>query len=521
MNPNGALPVRGVAAALLTACAAFPVSAAAQNVTARTLSAKIPKNGELWIEIPPVFQGWDATFGAGGKTPLSRYFDGPVLSRVYPGATAAAADLDKDAAALGFSPVSASQVSLGTLHVSEVNREIRAVPIRFELGFLDRFSVEVSVPAVWSKAEPFFAFDSSGATVLAGSNALSDNSFFTQLGDARDALSTRLGQGGVPAAQQADARALLNMATAFLDALQRRVLTNDLVPLSSTTVGQQLLAYYAGLQQGFEGYGIVAPSLSLPGMATSADLGGYFGGAFLQGEPLGATVRPWTAGELEAGLRVALLDGFRPDSLAGGLELRTTAGLLFRLPIGNSGSLPYQKPGDFVGVPVGDGQRDVALTLYQDLRAFGLLEVDASATYGLQMSDRLQLRPHPPDRPFPVPDPSPQLIRNLGDYMQLRIAPRLRLDPHVLLGLEYRYWHKAGDRYTLAGGGVDPAVSTLALGSAQTRHRLGLGVTYRPGGTQSGAELGFIWAAAVAGSGPTTPAADLATFHVRIPARVF
>jgi len=519
-------PARRAAALLLAAGALWGLPAApaaAQNVTARTVTAQVPRHGELWIEVAPVFQGWDEHFGAhGGRVPLADAYDGPLASRLFPGPEAVAADLNVDASALGYTDVAADEASLGTLHVAELNREIRVIPLRLELGFLDRFSIEASLPIVWTKAEPFFGFDSAGATVLSGSNALANPvQFFGQLGGARDTLAARLQAGTIPSSQQAQAEALISTSTAFLEAIQRRIITGDLLPLATTTAGQQLLAYYASLQQQFGSFGLQSPDFSLPDVATSADLRGWFGGAFLQGEPLGATVRSWTAGELEFGARVALVDGYRPDSLAGGIELRTTVGLLARLALRGSGSLPYQVPGDFVGVPVGDGQRDVALSLYQDVRIGRAFEVNAAATYGVQMADQLEIRLHPPGQPFATPGTAVQVDRNLGDYLRLRINLHLALDPHVLVGVEYRYWHKAADHYRLTGGGTNEAAAILATLSAQTRHRLGVAATYRPGGAESGAELGFVYQVAIGGKGVTTPVADLATFHIRVPAHIF
>jgi hypothetical protein len=518
---------RRAAVALLLACAALPAlraaPVAAQNVTARTVTAQIPRHGELWIEVAPVFQGWDEHFGAhGGRVPLADPFNGPLASLLYPGPEAVASDLNADASALGYTPVSADQASLGTLHMAELNREIRVIPLRLEVGFLDRFSVEASLPIVWTKAEPFFGFDSAGATVLSGSNAIQNPvPFFNGLGGARDSLAAHLEAGTVPSSQQAQAQALVASSSAFLEAIQRRIITGDLLPLATTTAGQQLLAYYASLQQQFISFGLQAPNFSLPDVATSADMRGWLSGAFLQGEPLGATVRSWTAGEVEVGARVALLDGYRPDSAAGGIELRTTAGILARLALRGSGSLPYQVPGDFMGVPVGDGQRDVAVSLYQDVRLGHAFEINAAATYGVQMADRLELRLHPPGQPFATPGTAVQVDRNLGDYVRLRVDPHLALDPHVLVGLEYRLWHKAADHYRLVGGGTSDAAAALATLSAQTRHRLGVNATYRPGGATSGAELAFVYQVAIGGRGVTTPVADLATFHIRLPAHIF
>jgi len=508
------------AAALLVL--AFPGPAAAQNVTARTIDAQIPRSGELWIEVAPTFQGWDERFGGdGSRHPLASDYSGPLASLLYPGPEAAAQDLNADAAALGYDPVPPGQTSLGAVDMSELNREIRAVPLRIEFGFLGRFSVEASVPAVWTKAEPFLAFDSAGATVAAGSSLPDRVSFFSELDVAMQGLQDRIDAGDLSASQEAQARALLDASSAFLDALRRRALTDDLIPLAATPAGQQMLAYWAGLQGGFGDFGVSAPSLSLPGTATSQDLAGYFGGAFLQGQPLTATVRSWTAGELEAGLRIGLLDGFADDSARSGFRLRTTIGVLGRFPVRSSDALLFYVAGDFLGVPVGDGQRDVELTLYQDFRLGGWLELDARGSYGLQMSDRMEVRPHPPSRPFPVPSVTQEVVRDPGDYVRVRVAPRLSLAEHTYVGLEYRYWHKWADAYATPGGGTDPTVSTLISGTGQTWHRLGVGVTYRPGGPDSQGEVGFIYQTVIAGRGRLTPASGLTTFHIRIPARVF
>lgn len=525
----GSRPVRGRSPALalfgcLAACATLvaPPAATAQNVTARTIDAQIPRNGELWLEGEPVFEGWDQRFGPGGKRyPLASDYRGPVDALLYPGPGIVAEDLDMDATALGYDPVTPGQTSLGSVVMSELNREIRAVPFRIELGVMDRFSLEASVPAVWTKAEPFFAFDSTAATVAAGGSLPDAFGFFSQLEDASRALQEQIDGGDLSSDQEARARALLQASTAFLDALRGRVVANDLIPLAGTPAGQQMLAYWSGLQGDYGSFGLQAPGLSLPDVATASDLAGYFGGALLDGHVLGATVRSWTAGELEAGIRVGILDGFRSDSAGSGLRLRTTAGVLGRFPVRRSDALPFYVAGDFLGVPVGDGQRDVELTLYQDVRLGGWLELDARGSYGIQMADRMEIRPHPPDLPFASPTVATQVRRDLGDYVRIRVAPRLTLAEHMYVGLEYRYWHKGADSYRLASGASDPVVATLQKGTSQTRQRLGVGVTYRPGGPDSSGEVGFVYQTVVGGSGRLTPASDLTTFHIRVPAKLF
>ncbi len=135
---------------------------------------------------------------------------------------------------------------------------------------------------------------------------------------------------------------------------------------------------------------------------------------------------------------------------------------------------------------------------------------------------------HTPDRPFALFETESVVERDLGDYLALRLAPQLRVNEYLSFGLEYGYWHKASDRYTLVStAGELTDVSPLEVETSQTRQRLGLGVFYRAGGKAAEAGrappwlFGFVYQGAIGGSGGRTPASQLVTFTLRAPVQIF
>lgn len=514
-----------LAALLVVPLVALPRPAGAQETVPRVEDAELPGSGSARFRLQPFFQAWNEEFGpgpdGGEKVPLRADFDGPLLDRVFPGRQALLADLNGDAAALGFDAVASGDASLGTLDVREISAEVRGVLARMEVGILDRLSVDAAVPVLRTRTEPFAAFDPAGANLGPAATVVSNAFEFTgQLSDAREALLQQLESGQLDAEEEERALALLEASDAFASALTGRLNANALIPLDGSAAGDQMLAHLAGLRSDFADFGLALPELGLAEGLTAGALAGFID------FPVDAAVRGWLAGEPELGLRFLVLDGFaRAPEERGGLEARTAVGARVRLPIGDANDAAFIQPTAALGVPLGDGQRDLELSLYQDVRISGSLLVNATLRYGIQRSDRLLVRARSPDLPF-----STALVRSmerdLGDYVQGRLAPRLTLNPFLTVGAEYRYWHKGGDTYRIVEDGGGDA-SVLEAQTAQTRHRLGLGAFYRPAPPDEGErpgtvpELGFVWQAAVAGSGGETPAAGLTTMHVRIPVRLF
>jgi len=505
---------------------ASPGGAVAQDAAPRSEDADLPEGGQVRLGVFPVLQSWFEEFpaGGGGAVPLSEDLAGPLADQVFPGPGAVAASVNRDADALGFAPLSPEEASLGTLEVREVHVDRRTIAGVLEIGVLDRIALGVMIPVVQTEVEPFFDFDSAGVALTPGAAAISNSgAFFGEVADARATLEARIASGEISGAQAEEAEALLQASGVFVSALQDRVEENALIPLEGTRAGSELLARYGELRGGFSSFGIAAPELALAETPGGAFLDDFFRRTLAAG-PLDATERPWRAAETEIGLRIGVLRGFRPDP--GGIQLRTTVGARARVPFRDPNVTEFVDPSDLLGVPLGDGQPDVELSLYQDVRWGGRFFLSSTFRYGLQLADQPTVRIRSPDRPFAFPDQVVPVDRDLGDYVRARLAPRFRIIPAVSLGIDYRFWRKSADRFERRE--TNQPIPALEAETEETRHRLGLGLTFRPdppekAGASPGGEpeLGFTYQTAFSGSGGETPAASLTSFYVRVPIQVF
>lgn len=523
-----------LALGLLVAPSSLVPNAGAQTGRGHFRSADLPEPGEAWLEATPAFESWNRQYALdspldsvtdGMEEPLSADVDGPIVGRLYPGAGPFLAGLRQDASALGYDSLPASEFSLGALAVDRIHANRRQVPISVEVGILERLSARITVPVVKSQTEAFFSYDSAGASFAPLSAVVSEPQAFADgLSSARSALEDRIAGGELTEEETAAAEALLAASGAFLDAFRRRAESDLLVPVSGTRAGEGLTSRADSLGQAFQQFGIDAPGLSLAGEASTAALQDFFTGP-MQADSLQGRDRGWSIEGLEVGVRVGLLDTYRPpgDTASGGLELRTTVGGTLRLPRGSAGSTPYVTPASFLDVPISAGQTDVQVSLYQDL-GLGPFRLNARARYGRQLADELELRVHPPDRPFPAPSTAVTVERDLGDYVEVHVSPRFAVNRALSLGAEYSYWRKAADRYALRSPGTGDVsdASPLAVESTERRHRLGVGIRYRAVGDSTTAEdrpveLSFLFQAPVAGSGGQTPVSQMTSVRVRIP----
>lgn len=514
----------------------LPAATAAQTARGQFRDARLPEPGEMWFEVAPAFESWNGQYALdspldsvadGMEEPLSADVDGPLTRRLHPGAEPFLAGLRQDAGALGYDSLSAREFSLGGLDFDRLHANRRLVPFTVEVGILERLAARLTVPVVKSQTEAFYRFDSAGATFAPLSSVIQEPGAFTSAwSSARDSLRSRIqGDTLMTEEERARARALLERSGAFLDAFSRRADGNLLLPLGGTRPGQGLASRVDSLGGAFGEFGLQVPGLDLASGVTSATLQSFFTGP-MQADSLVGREHGWSVEGLELGLRIGVLDTYAApsDTADGGLELRTTVGAAVRLPRGPAGSAPYVTPASFLDVPINSGQTDVELSLYQDL-AYGPVELSARARYGRQLADELELRIHAPDRPFPVPSTSVTVERDLGDYVELHLSPRLAMNDAFSLGAEYSFWRKQADRYALAAATADDGpgdASPLAVESTERRHRLGVGIHYRAVGDSTTAgdrpvELSFLFQAPIAGSGGQTPVSQLTAFRIRIP----
>lgn len=506
------LGLRRLLRVAILAALALPAGAAGQFRDAR-----LPAKGELWFDLTGSLLDWDSQFAKdspdseiadGDRERLFRDFDGSLADRLFPGATSLINGLNADAGALGFDPIAPGAFSLGNLEFGTINSQVRRLELGFELGFLERISLEARVPLAFAEVEPSFAFDSASATVLSAATAIPAD-FFTGFRGAVNSLDGLIAGGTLSPSDMAIAIGLRDGATTFVDALERRVMELLLIPTGLSTAGTQITSYVDSLVAGFGLFAVTLPALSLPDVATSTDLRRFFTDPPLSGMVPGASERGWALGELEFGVRFGVLDQItysqaphaaalpeeqpeegapdpgvsaEPTSDAGFFRLRTAVGAKVRLPSGSASAPPFEDASDFIGIPIGDGQMDVEFALYQDVALGRRFFLSAAVQYGLQLADDLTLRIRAPDRPFAFDGVQALVRRDLGDYVRVRLAPRFQLAGGLWVGLEYGLWRKGVDRYefgpTLAG--VEDATA-LEIESEQRRNRLGFTALFEPG----------------------------------------
>ncbi len=532
----------GTAAAL--ACV-LPADADAQ---VRDRDARIPAAGSLWIEIAPEFYNWNEQFAEnsvdvadGSREPLFADYDGSVAARLFPGLDPMLEVVNRDADALGFTPLTGSELDMGELDFGSIDVFVRRIPLSFQFGIGGFAAIEVLAPLVKTEIETGFVFDSATASILRAETALADPAaFFSQLDAAQAQLQALVDGGTLSPEDQATAVTLLSDTESFQGALDSRITGQEFLFTSGSSAGQQVTSFYGGFETGFQAFGIALPGFALPDNATRSDLNAYFERDPVLGQPLGKVVRGWAFSEIEVGARFKLLDTFGwperpepgseasasgpelpahaqppvaeagPDSarvelpaggvpseardtagaLAGlpadresepldrpGIRYRTTVGARYRFPLSDPDRDPYLDPDLFLQQPIGTGQADLQFELFQDV-AFGQrFRAVAGITYGLQLKDELTRRVAPPDQPFGYASQKTTVSRDPGDFLEIVVSPRFSLTEALSLAVEYTFWNKKDDVYQASSGGVD--ATPLNVETAQTRHMLGIGAYYR------------------------------------------
>jgi len=413
--------------------------------------------------------------------------------------------------------------------------------------------------------------------------------FFSQLDAAQAQLQGLIDGGTLSPEEAATATQLLSDTEAFQGALDSRISGQEFLFTGGSSAGQQMTSYYGGFETEFQSFGLTLPGFGLPASATRPDLNAYLERDPVLGQPLGKVTNGWAFSGIEVGARFKLVDTFgwpeRPEREAEdstgspdvpphalppsgdpeadpdlaepepqqaveavgeagdavlaapgvtvelepldrpGVRFRTTVGARYLFPASSPDEAPYLDPDLFLQQPIGDGQADVELELYQDI-AFGQrFMVVAGATYGIQLQDELVRRVAPPGQPYGYDSQKVTVARDLGDFLQVVVSPRVALAEAMSLAIEYTFWNKGQDVYRATTGGVD--ATPLGVETSQTRHSLGIGAYYRTtrlfaaGRAGMPIDLAFLWQTAIFGSGGQTPAAGVVTVSARIPIQLY
>ncbi len=304
-----------LACALAALLSVAPSSAEAQ---VRDRDARIPQAGSLWIELSPQFYNWNEQFAEnsagvsdGSREPLFSDYDGSVASRLFPGLDPMLEVVNRDADALGFTPLTGSELDLGNLEFGSIDVFMRRIPLALQFGIGGFAAIEILAPLVKTEVETGFVFDSATANILRAETALADpNTFFSELDAAQAQLQALVDGGTLSPADQATAVALLANTDAFQGALDSRISGQQYLFTSGSSAGQQMTGYYGGFEAGFQSFGITLPGFGLPDSSTRSDLNSYFERDPVLGQPLGKVTRGWAFSEIEVGARFKLLDTF-------------------------------------------------------------------------------------------------------------------------------------------------------------------------------------------------------------------
>jgi hypothetical protein len=185
------------------------------------------------------------------------------------------------------------------------------------------------------------------------------------------------------------------------------------------------------------------------------------------------------------------------------IRLEIGAGALIRIGLGRTDS-----PRNFIDTGSGDGQHDLELSGFGTLSVGSHMGLLGEIRYGIQQPVDVLRRIKAPERIFAPLAPTEQVVRwNPGDYMQIRVSPRVYLTQEVALAFDLRYFSKKADGYRSLGGNTSPDPSLLELETKQQSLGVGGGLVFST--VQSGRgrplEARFLVQQSVSGSGGATP----------------
>ncbi len=468
--------------------------------------------GQLRLEINSLFHFADQRFGQrveGGSLIEEDealgfdFADAAVGSRLFPTLEDLEADLTTATGA------AITQLVLGQTQ-AVLTKDAVWLPIGLDVGVFDWLSVGATVPFSRRRAEFATSFQSDGANIGLTPEMAGD--FIGAVSAANAALSTiatTLCTSNPSSPECSQATNLLADGEGFHDAL-RRGYRKGVFPLTGSDTGGALEARVTTLVNAYQAVGVSSFPSAIPlatdvlTEATYLDLvtAPAFGVA---GDSLKTWRSPWEMGDVEVHA-YARLWGIGQETPLNGPEptirLEIGAGVLFRLGTGRTDS-----PLNFIDTGSGDGQNDIELSVFATLSAGKRLAILGDLRYGIQQSVDVLRRITAPDRIF-APLSAQQVVRwNPGDYMQLRVSPRVFLTEEVSLTFDLRYFSKKADRYRYVDAAAGPDPGLLETETEERFLGIGGGLVFSRVRSGQGRpmEARFLVQQAVSGSGGSTP----------------
>jgi hypothetical protein len=472
--------------------------------------ATVVPRGVLRAGVSPSWQRANERFArtGGDLEPLGADFTRDSLGpSIFPRLSSLSAPL---AALTGLS---SPALSLGRLRVAIEATEVET-PIALEYGLTNRVSLGVVVPYVKTRAEVFTHANPTGTEgtlglnpALAAPGARARNGLV--VGELQTAASTLqaellrcLTSADVSCAainaNRPAANGLVSSANAAASAVASVYGTTTVngslfAPVDRASLQQAVEARLAAMNAEFKSFLAAAPPsgdwiaarpVGAPPLA-AADLQ-----RVLTDSAFGIQAAPFTdiershLGDMELGAKMIVFGrnaGRVAGARGGGAGARLAIAGIVRLGTGRKDS-----PDDFADIGTGDGQSDIEARAFLDVLATQRWWASIVVRYGVQLADRVTVRlPAALGDPFPAAGRKVELNRDLGDYMELEVAPRFTPTESFSFSGNYRFRSKAADRYSGTvvlpsdGEGVAPAdVAVLERFSAQREQRIGVAMTY-------------------------------------------
>lgn len=515
------MKVRTVKQLVVLALILGPLSLEGQEFSAPLLAA-----GQLRVEISSLFHFADERFGRrteGGvlikeDEPLGfDFIDEAVGTRLFPALEDMEADLTT-AAGVAITPLVLGQTR------AVLTRDAVWLPIRLDLGVFDWLTVGTTIPFSRRRSEFATSIRTDGADVGVPPGTAGD--FLGEVLTANSALNTivtTLCTADPSSSECSQATSLLAEGEDFRGALTHAYGDYGVFPLDGSGTGDALQTRTTDLLNAYQAVGVPSFPAAIPlatevlTEATYLDL--VSNRAYrVRGDSLKTWRSPWEMGDVEIHAYARLWrigQETAPDEPQPTIRLEIGAGALFRIGLGRTDS-----PRNFIDTGSGDGQHDLELSGFGSLSVGRRLGLLGEIRYGIQQPVDVLKRIKAPDRIFAPFVPTEQVVRwNPGDYMQIRVSPRVYLTQEVALAFDFRYFSKKADGYRSVGGATGPDPSVLELETKQQSLGVGGGLVFST--VQSGGgrplEARFLVQQSVSGSGGQTPK----TWRVEVGLRMY
>ena len=523
---------------LASALVAVALVTGTTGAQAQYIDARLVPRGALRIDASPHYTNYDMRFSFGTlglpdgtAEPLGTDLTADTVgSNLFPDlapAETAIRDVIGDAM---------YRINVGTFNTVR-DADERRFPFGFALGLTDRITLRANVPIVTTRSQITFTSDSTDANV--GWNVatveLGDETTSAQAALLLQELQTAItevemliagGSFGCPSGPAcAPAQAAVDRANLLLDNL--RLLTGlgadeafvPFAPLATSAAGTAITGGISGVATELQALGssLVTATLPLPAsklaeddinqLLTSPGLG-------FDAEPLSFS-RQTKLGDIEIGARIGVLAN--PSA-------RVVVSSTLRLPTGRPSQADH-----YVDIGTGDDQIDAELGIEAAFEPGQSVGVSFGASYALQLPHNLERRVTTPDAPLAQVSRQTLVRRNLGDVLQLRAYPTVRLSNEFRVFGSVHYYRKGSDSFDVPGAAApSPAFASLAPLEAETEMRalsFGGGIAYRSDQTTSGRalplEAGLNYRAAFSGSGGLTPKRSSMQVYLRLFFRAF